>query len=78
MKTPEQVKAEFEAAGVTMKDWCEAHGIDRYVVTDLMRGVRKGIRGKSHEVAIMLGLKDGAVIAPKDFMPSKSGKASQS
>lgn len=75
MKTPEQVKAEFEAAGVTMKDWCEAHGIDRYVVTDLMRGVRKGIRGKSHEVAIMLGLKDGAVIAPKDFMPSRNKKA---
>lgn len=55
--TPKQSRAWFDAHGIAITDWCETHGIDRYIVTDLLRGRLKGNRGEAHRAAILLGLK---------------------
>lgn len=55
--TPKQSRAWFDAHGIAIKDWCETHGLDRYIVTDLLRGRLKGLRGESHRAAVLLGLK---------------------
>ncbi len=56
-RTPEQVRAEFLAYGITVSGWCREHGFSRMVVVDLLRGRGLGIRGECHRAAVALGLK---------------------
>lgn len=55
--TPEQIKAEFAAYGVTITDFCATHQLSRMSVVDLLRGHGLGLRGDSHRAAVILGLK---------------------
>ena len=55
--TPSQSRAWFIANGIAIKDWCNDLGLDRYIVTDLLRGRLKGHRGEAHKAAVLLGLK---------------------
>lgn len=55
--TPEQVRAEFAAYGVTITDFCAEHKLSRMSVVDLLRGHGQGLRGDSHRAAVILGLK---------------------
>ncbi len=55
--TPRQSRAWFNANGIAITDWCNAFGLDRYIVTDILRGRLKGIRGESHRAAVLLGIK---------------------
>ena len=55
--TPRQSRAWFDANGIAITDWCNYYGLDRYIVTDILRGRLRGIRGESHRAAVLLGLK---------------------
>jgi len=57
LKSPEQVKAEFIANGISISEWCRANGFNRYVVHDLLRRKRIGRRGEAHRAAVALGMK---------------------
>lgn len=70
LKTREQVRAEFEAAGITMSEWARANGFHRMAVVDLLRGVRVGKSGETHRCAIALGLKAGVVVDVAKFKPA--------
>lgn len=61
VKTRDQVKAEFARAGKTFAGWARANGYPVAIVNELMRGRLKGRRGKTHEIAVLLGLKDGVI-----------------
>ena len=56
-KTPAQIKADFQARGVPVAEWADKHGYDRALVYRLLNGRAVGMRGKTHEVAVALGLK---------------------
>lgn len=64
-RTPAQVRELFRAHGVPVSAWAKQHGVHPNVVFDLLHGRTKGGRGKSHRVAILLGLKP----APDDSLP---------
>jgi gp16 family phage-associated protein len=70
LKTCEQVRAEFQAAGITLTDWARANGFHRMTVVDLLRGTRIGLRGETHRCAVALGLKNGVVVDVADFKPA--------
>lgn len=74
-KTPEQVKAEFERAGISIAEWARAHGFDRMTVYGVLSGRHRGSRGKTHEIAVALGLKDGVIVAANDFKPVPARQA---
>lgn len=57
VKTAQQVKDEFIKQGTTIKQWAEEHGYDPRFVYVVLDGRIKGKRGKSHEIAVKLGLK---------------------
>ena len=57
MKTVEQVKKEFQRTGVTVSEWARKHGFQPQKVIALLNGNIKGHRGKSHEIAVALGIK---------------------
>lgn len=63
------VREEFKRAGISLTEWAKAQGFKRMTVVDVLRGHRRGDRGEAHLVAIALGLKDGQVIAAKQFKP---------
>ncbi|TNG91325.1 DNA-binding protein [Pasteurellaceae bacterium USgator11] len=60
IKTPQQVKDELVRQGITIKKWAETHGYDPRFVYVVLDGRIKGNRGKSHEIAVKLGLKAAA------------------
>ena len=57
MKTPEQVKADFLANGVTISQWARDHKFTPRDVSLVLNGQIKGRYGKGHEIAVQLGLK---------------------
>ena len=62
VKTPEEVRAQFERIGKTLTEWAREHGYKKSLVFQVLYGRFKCKRGKSHEVAVLLGLKDGEIV----------------
>ena len=57
VKTPDQVKREFRANGVTISRWAEEHSLSVRVVYQVLSGGRKGVRGQTHQAMVLLGMK---------------------
>jgi gp16 family phage-associated protein len=55
--TPQQVKANLRAQGLTITQWAEKNGYPRAAVYRVLNGVEKGTFGRSHNIAVDLGLK---------------------
>ncbi|EFC0483971.1 DNA-binding protein [Escherichia coli] len=55
--TAEQVKALFRQRGLTFTRWAEENGYNRNEVYRVLNGQTKARYGKSHEIAVKLGLK---------------------
>lgn len=51
------VRASLQAEGISA--WARRHGFRVKAVHDVLSGTRPCIRGKSHEIAVALGLKEG-------------------
>lgn len=61
--TAEQVKSLFRQRGITFTRWAEENGYTRNEVYRVLNGQTKANYGKSHEIAVKLGLKPGNVAA---------------
>ncbi|ADX93458.1 DNA-binding protein [Acinetobacter baumannii] len=55
--TPEQVKQNLRAQGKTLKQVALENNLEPSDVYKVMNGSRKGLYGKGHEIAVLLGLK---------------------
>ena len=55
--TAEQVKTIFRQQGITFTSWAEENGYTRNEVYRVLNGQTKARYGKSHEIAVKLGLK---------------------
>ena len=56
-KTPQQVKDDFRAKGVKLKDWAKENNYPVAEVYKVLNGERKGHYGRAHKIAVALGLK---------------------
>lgn len=61
LKSPDQVRAEFVAAGRTFSQWARDHGFKRNLVFEVLAGRSKARYGMSHRIAVLLGLKRGGL-----------------
>ncbi|MHA6676441.1 DNA-binding protein [Enterobacter cloacae] len=61
--TADQVKTLFRQQGITFTQWAEENGYSRYEVYRVLNGQTKARYGKSHEIAVKLGLKSAAQAA---------------
>jgi len=52
----ERVRREFLINGLTVKDWASEHQYPAPLVYAVLSGRAKARRGKSHQIAIALGL----------------------
>ena len=56
-KTREEAKADLQAQGITLKKFAEQHRFSYRIVSEVVRGVNKGLYGEGHRVAVALGIK---------------------
>lgn len=56
-KTPDEIKADFLAKGLTISGWARSKGYKPREVSLVLNGQVKGRYGKGHEIAVALGLK---------------------
>ena len=70
LKTPAEARAEFERTGQSISAWARAHGVQAQPVYAILDGKKKGLRGEAHTVAVLLGLKHGAVAETSKRRPS--------
>ncbi len=68
-RTPEQIRAEFQRNGISIAGWAAANGFSSGLVLEVLAGRKKAIRGQSHQIAVKLGLKEGAVTTARNFDP---------
>lgn len=61
LKSVNQVKAELNYKGITMSQWAREHNYPYYIVQYVLSGKSKFNHGKAHEIAVLLGLKEGAI-----------------
>ena len=66
-RTPGEVRKEFSRLGISVSAWARAHGYSVPLVYQVLSGKRKGIRGESHQIAVALKLKEGAIGGVSDL-----------
>lgn len=62
LKTPAQAKAELAHKGLSVASWARAHKVGRSLVYEILAGRKKCLRGDSHKVAVLLGMKAGEIV----------------
>lgn len=55
--TPQEAKHLLQDMGITLKQFAAMHGFDYRTVSEVVRGVNKGLYGEGHRVAVAFGLK---------------------
>lgn len=67
------IKAELRRRGLTVTSWAATNGYTLNQVRDVLRGRADGQFGRSHEIAVKLGLKAGVIGATFDgILPPRS------
>jgi gp16 family phage-associated protein len=64
LKKPAEVRAEFARKGISISAWAREHKCSRTLVSELLAGSekRRCVRGQSHRIAVLLGLKAGEIV----------------
>jgi gp16 family phage-associated protein len=63
LKKPEEVREDFERKGISVAAWAREHKVNKNLVYEILAGNarRRCIRGQTHRIAVLLGLKDGVI-----------------
>ncbi len=56
--TPEKLKTKFRNEGRTFKEFATKNGYPYHEVIRVLNGINKGHRGRGHDIAVKLGLKE--------------------
>ena len=59
MRTPEEVRKEFDEWGISISQWARENDFSPALVYQVLAGRNKGFRGESHRIAVALKLKPG-------------------
>jgi len=59
IKTQEQVKKEFSEAGLSIRQWSIDNGFAPSLVYRVLSVKKIPLRGESHNIAVLLGIKNG-------------------
>ncbi|MBS1186698.1 MAG: DNA-binding protein [Burkholderiaceae bacterium] len=66
-RTPDDVRAEFLRKGISITSWAISHGFTPNLVFEVLAERKKCLRGQSHKIAVLLGLKQGEIADPKSI-----------
>ncbi|MBI3043578.1 MAG: DNA-binding protein [Betaproteobacteria bacterium] len=60
-RSAEDVRREFERKGTSIAEWAREHGVSSQLVSGVLSGRIRGRIGRSHRIAVLLGMKDGEI-----------------
>lgn len=61
MRTTQDVKNELQKRGLSIAEWARQNGFTPELVHQVLNSSKLPIRGKSHAIAVKLGLKKGLI-----------------
>ncbi|MDO6646518.1 MULTISPECIES: DNA-binding protein [Acinetobacter] len=61
MRTSQEVRSELQKRGLSVADWARQNGFTPELVHQVLNSNKIPVRGKSHQIAVKLGLKDGVI-----------------
>lgn len=59
LRTPDEARAWLSYQGITVSQWARENGFSISLVFEVLAGRKKCLRGKSHNIAVLLGMKHG-------------------
>ena len=59
--TTEQARAALDRKGLSIAEFSRKNELNKNLVSDLLNGRKKGLRGEAHRAAVLLGIKDGVI-----------------
>ena len=71
LRTPAEARAWLEYQGITIAQWARENHMHQSLVSEVLKGRKRCLRGMSHNIAVLLGMKDGVItdrparVAPK-------------
>lgn len=65
--TVEEVRDEFRRRGISVSDWARRKGVSVQLTYRILAGRTVGLRGQSHEISVLLGLKQGVLGSTEDL-----------
>jgi len=67
MSIEHEIREEFRKRGLSISDWARINGFSTSLVYQVLSGRRKALRGESHKIAVLLGLKEGVISEISDL-----------
>lgn len=61
LRTPAEARAWLQFQGITIAQWAREHNKHDSLVREVLAGNKKCHRGESHNIAVLLGIKDGVL-----------------
>lgn len=62
IRTAQEVRNDFLRKGQSIGSWADKHGFDRTTVNQVLTGRNAATRGVGHQIAVLLGIKDGEIV----------------
>lgn len=67
IRTSEEVRNEFKRKGISISTWAITNGYPPNLVYDVLADRRNPTRGKTHNIAVQLGLKEGEIVNEQEL-----------
>lgn len=61
LRTPQEARAWLDYQGITISQWARENGVHHALVREVLAGRKKCMRGVSHNIAVLLGMKRGVL-----------------
>ena len=79
LRTHTEARAWLSYQGITIAQWSRENDVPHYLVREILAGRKKCLRGVSHNIAVLLGMKDGVLTdRPARATPLRRPKAKTS
>lgn len=75
LRTHEEARAWLGYLGISVSQWARDNKMNQSLVYEILAGRKKCLRGKSHNIAVLLGMKAGVMTdKPARVTPSHSDR----
>lgn len=79
LRTHEEARAWLSYQGISVAQWARENQVGHSLVREILAGRKKCLRGTSHNIAVLLGMKEGVITSrPGRVRANTVGTTSQS
>lgn len=76
LRTAAEARAWLDYQGISIAQWAREHHLHDSLVREVLAGRKKCLRGMSHNIAVLLGMKHGQLTTrPARVAPAQRAKA---